>query len=110
VKKFSAVFFVIAAMAAAAQAQTPQTMQLPPGAGRDLINERCVSCHPVSTITAQRKDAMGWAVTLQQMADRGAEVSPEEMATIIEYLARTLPAQSDGRRARAGAGNARQGG
>lgn len=98
---------LVLAAAAVAQAQTPPP-RLPPGPGLDLLNERCVSCHPVSMITAQRKDATGWAFTVQQMAARGAEVSPEEMAVMIEYLAAALPPQDAPRRA--GATNTRQGG
>ena len=44
----------------------------PPGPGLDLINERCGFCH----------------TTGQGMADRGAEVSPEEIKTITSYLAK----------------------
>ena len=64
----------------------------PPGAGLDLINERCVFCHNSAQIFSQRKSAPAWAATVDQMASRGAEVSPEEMKTITDYLAKNYGA------------------
>jgi mono/diheme cytochrome c family protein len=59
----------------------------PPGPGLDLINERCGFCHTTGQVFVQRKSATGWAATVQSMADRGAELSPEEAKTITDYLA-----------------------
>ena len=63
-----------------------------PGAGLDLINERCVFCHNSAQIFSQRKSGPAWAATVDQMASRGAEVSPEEMKTITDYLAKNYGA------------------
>jgi mono/diheme cytochrome c family protein len=71
------------ALAADAPAAAP-----PPGAGLDLINERCVFCHNNAQIFSQRKTAPAWAATVEQMANRGAEVSPEEMKVIVDYLSK----------------------
>jgi mono/diheme cytochrome c family protein len=64
----------------------------PPGPALSLINERCVSCHTTDTIFSQRKSPADWSATVQLMADRGADVSPDEMATIADYLAKNFPA------------------
>jgi mono/diheme cytochrome c family protein len=64
----------------------------PPGPALSLISERCVSCHTTDTIFSQRKTAADWTATVQTMADRGADVSPDEMATIASYLAQNFPA------------------
>jgi mono/diheme cytochrome c family protein len=69
----------------------PPVATLPPGPALDLINERCSTCHTVGMISSKHKTADAWAATVQQMADRGAEISPEEMAVIVEYLAKNLP-------------------
>jgi mono/diheme cytochrome c family protein len=68
----------------------------PPGPGLELINQRCVSCHTTSTIFSQRMTPDGWAQTVQVMADRGAEVSPEEQATIAQYLAKNYAGTGKG--------------
>ena len=64
----------------------------PAGAGLDLINQRCVFCHNSAQIFSQHKTAAAWAATVDQMANRGAEVSPEEMKTIVDYLAKNYGA------------------
>lgn len=82
--------------ALALQAGAPSTAAPPPGPGLDLINQRCITCHPVSMIFSQHKTPDDWAATVQTMADRGAEVSPEETQVIAQYLAKVLPASSAG--------------
>ena len=59
----------------------------PPGPGLELINQRCVFCHNSAQIFSQHKTHDAWAATVDQMANRGAELSPEEMATVTDYLA-----------------------
>ena len=76
-------FVALGARALAADMPTP-----PPGPGLDLINERCVFCHNSAQIFTQRKTAPAWSATVEQMAARGAEVSPEEMKVITDYLAK----------------------
>jgi mono/diheme cytochrome c family protein len=91
------------AAAGAASAQTaaappatpppaPATDEPPPGPGLDLIQQKCVSCHALSMITSKRKTPDEWAATVETMAGRGAEVSPDEMDVIVKYLAKTYPA------------------
>jgi quinoprotein glucose dehydrogenase len=55
----------------------------------DLIQRSCVSCHDLATITTRRKSPDDWAATVGRMADRGAAVTPQEMQTLVDYLART---------------------
>lgn len=68
--------------------QVPATAATPPpGPGLDLINERCGFCHTIGQVFQKRRTEADWAATVQGMADRGAEVSPEEIKTITAYLA-----------------------
>lgn len=80
--------------AAPALVQTQAAAKLPPGPGLELVNSYCISCHPVSMITTQRKKAADWASTVQKMADRGTAASPEELDVIIDYLAKALPLET----------------
>lgn len=71
--------------------QAPATVAVappPPGPGLDLINERCGFCHTTGQVFQKRRSEAEWAATVQGMADRGAEVSPEEVKTITAYLAK----------------------
>jgi hypothetical protein len=58
----------------------------PPAPGLELIQRSCVSCHDIFMITSKRKTPDEWATVLDVMATRGAEVTPEEMQVIEEYL------------------------
>lgn len=62
----------------------------PPGPGLDLINQRCVFCHTAAQVFAAHKTAAEWGATVQRMADRGAELSPEEQQIIVAYLAKNF--------------------
>jgi hypothetical protein len=77
---------VLAADAPAAPAAPP------PGKGLDLINERCGFCHSTAQVFASRKTQPDWAATVQAMADRGAEVSPDEQKVIVDYLSKNYAA------------------
>jgi hypothetical protein len=62
----------------------------PAGPGLDLIKRSCVNCHDIYMITSKRKTPDEWAETMEIMAARGAEVTPEEMQVIEEYLSQNF--------------------
>jgi len=62
----------------------------PPGPGLELIQSSCVGCHDISMITSKRKTREEWSATIGLMADRGAEVTPEEMQIIEDYLSQNF--------------------
>jgi len=83
----------LAALGARALAADPPTTATPaPGPGLDLINQRCIFCHNTAQIFSQHKSPEAWSATVEQMANRGAEVSPEEMKIIVDYLAKNYGA------------------
>ena len=89
----AAAFVPLAILGARAlAADTPAPAGPPPGPGLELINQRCVFCHNTAQIFSQRKAPEVWAATVEQMANRGAEVSPEEMKVIVDYLAKNYGA------------------
>jgi mono/diheme cytochrome c family protein len=62
----------------------------PPGPGLELIQRSCIGCHDIYMITTKRKTPDEWAATVALMGDRGAEVTPEEMQVIAEYLSQNF--------------------
>jgi len=78
--------------ARALAADPPATAGPPPGPGLDLINQRCIFCHNTAQIFSQHKSPEAWSATVEQMATRGAEVSPEEIKIITDYLAKNYGA------------------
>jgi hypothetical protein len=67
-------------------AQQSAPTEPPPGPGLELIQRSCVNCHDLYTILQKRRTPAEWADTLGLMADRGAEVTPDEMKVIQDYL------------------------
>jgi mono/diheme cytochrome c family protein len=68
----------------AARAQTP--VALPQGDGRDLVAVACSQCHTLNTILVGREGATGWKRHVYNMVLRGAQLSPREADTVIQYL------------------------
>jgi len=62
----------------------------PAGPGLELIQRSCVGCHDIYMITSKRKTPDQWATTVGLMADRGAEITPDEMQIIEEYLSQNF--------------------
>ena len=61
--------------------------------GRALTADRCTVCHGLSKVTTAGRSAEAWQATVDDMIRLGAEVSPDEAAAIVAYLAQTFPAR-----------------
>ncbi|WEJ98820.1 MAG: hypothetical protein P0Y59_18020 [Candidatus Sphingomonas phytovorans] len=59
----------------------------PPGPALVVINERCSTCHSTASVFNQHRSADDWAATVQLMVDRGADLTPDDMNMVIDYLA-----------------------
>ncbi len=68
----------------------------PAGPGLELIQRSCISCHDIYMITTKRKTPQQWAEVMDLMAARGAEVTPEEMQIIEEYLSQNFSTAATG--------------
>jgi cytochrome c5 len=69
-----------------AQAADP----LPRGDGHDLVAVACSQCHFLSTIATMRDGAPGWRLYVNNMVLRGAQLTPAEVDTVVNYLALNL--------------------
>jgi hypothetical protein len=67
----------------------------PPGEGLEIIQRACINCHDIYMITTKRKTPDEWAALVSVMVDRGAEVTPEEMQIIEEYLSKNFAISPD---------------
>jgi len=72
------------------------TDEPPAGEGLELIQRSCISCHDIYMITTKRKTPQQWAEVMDLMAARGAEVTPEEMQIIEEYLSQNFSTAATG--------------
>jgi mono/diheme cytochrome c family protein len=59
----------------------------PNGDPREATARRlCGVCHPFETITTIKRTRSQWEVTVENMIGRGARGTPEEFATVIDFL------------------------
>ncbi|HEY6256317.1 MAG TPA: hypothetical protein VIY51_11050 [Xanthobacteraceae bacterium] len=71
----------------AAGAPPPVVVSLPAGAGKELVEGRCVTCHDLLRVVASRRQKADWDAIVANMVNRGATVAPEEQQRIVAYLA-----------------------
>ena len=60
---------------------------LPAGAGLDVLQRRCLSCHEADIISSQKLSLTGWTRSVDKMARWGASITPEERELLQPYLA-----------------------
>jgi len=89
---------------------------MPDGEGKGLTLAACTQCHSLNSTVQQRKTAADWERTVRDMVARGAQVQPEEIRIIADYLAKSYPpgatsinAGNRGNTGSAGGENARRG-
>ena len=82
---FVAVSIVATATGASvARAQTAQA--LPAGEGRDIVAVACTQCHTLNPLIAMRDGPVGWKRHVYNMVIRGAQLSPRDVDTVLQYL------------------------
>jgi cytochrome c5 len=75
------------ALSAAAFAQS-----LPAGDGKDEVEKICAGCHDLAPITESVGGTKAdWEMVVQSMIQMGAEIKPEQVALITNYLAQNFP-------------------
>lgn len=49
-----------------------------------------MGCHDIYMISTKHKTREEWAATVALMADRGAEITPEDAQIVVDYLAQNF--------------------
>jgi mono/diheme cytochrome c family protein len=60
--------------------------QQPAAGAREAFLKVCGGCHPVETVTGQRRGRAQWQDSINAMVARGAKGTNEELAAILDYL------------------------
>jgi mono/diheme cytochrome c family protein len=63
---------------------------LPDGDGKAIATENCQACHKLTNLTKAHKSLDDWKDTVQTMIDRGANVQPDQVDTLVQYLAKNF--------------------
>ncbi|HEY2477045.1 MAG TPA: hypothetical protein VGI19_19850 [Candidatus Cybelea sp.] len=81
------VFAAVAAAAAGTHAQTG----LPAGNGKQLVAQSCSRCHGLDRVVNSGYTHAGWANVVAMMVNAGAKLSPDQVKTVVDYLAANFP-------------------
>ena len=65
----------------------PSASIMPGGRGNIALMSSCTQCHGLNLITEKRQTREQWSTTVDQMQERGAEVTDEQAELIVDYLA-----------------------
>jgi hypothetical protein len=69
---------------------------LPDGKGKAELLRICTACHGVDTATSLRQSSDEWLSTVQEMVQRGADGSDDDLHNIVAYLSTNFgPAKTD---------------
>ena len=77
---------VVAALLAATPARAQNAPALPAGEGRDIVAVACTQCHGLAPLTAMRDGPNGWKRHVYNMVIRGAQLTPRDVDTVLQYL------------------------
>jgi cytochrome c5 len=67
--------------------------QLPPGAGSDVLKNRCVVCHEADIITSQKLSLAAWTRSIDKMVRWGSSITAAEREVLQPYLAQHFAPQ-----------------
>ena len=87
--RFCALTLLSISFAAPIYAQSPSN-SLPAGPGKDLVAVACTQCHGLRLIVALRDGPVGWRRFVDDMILRGAQLTPPEADTVIQYLSKSF--------------------
>jgi len=59
---------------------------LPSGAGKDLVESRCVMCHSLERVTVVKRQKRDWERVVANMYERWGMSAPDEVNAISAYL------------------------
>ena len=68
-------------------AEAQQSDPFPAGTGRDTIAVACTQCHRAGPIVQLRMSEEGWRRQVYNMMLRGAQIRPDEIDDVVNYLA-----------------------
>ena len=63
-----------------------KAITLPPGPGKELVEQRCVLCHDLERVVVAKRTKADWDGVVANMFDRFGVAAPDEARTISDYL------------------------
>ena len=78
--------------AAPASASTAAAPANSAAMGKAVFQDMCGTCHDLAVSTDQRKTREAWQTTVSRMVTSGAALSDDEVAQVVDYLAKNYGA------------------
>jgi cytochrome c5 len=63
-----------------------EDIELPAGAGKELVQARCSICHDIGRVVTVKRSAADWERIARNMNDRGPQASEDQLRIMIDYL------------------------
>jgi hypothetical protein len=63
---------------------------LPEGPGSKAVARVCGNCHGIEVFAAARKSPDEWDKTINQMIQRGLQITDDDYQTVLEYLGKYM--------------------
>jgi hypothetical protein len=64
--------------------------RLPDGPGKQIVETSCKDCHTFDRITMAHHSLTRWRTIVRDMQQRGADVEPGDLDTLVHYLAQNF--------------------
>ncbi len=74
------------ALGSGSGAASGDTVSLPPGDGKDMVEARCRICHDLGRVVTARRSRAEWEQITKNMMGRGPTATPEQIQTMVSYL------------------------
>lgn len=65
---------------------------MPDGPGKVETQKLCSKCHELDKSVSLKQDRAGWQRTIEKMLAAGLKATDTEVATVLDYLSRSYPA------------------
>src|SRR5579862_6480904 len=66
--------------------QKPALPNMPDGPAKEILNTACTECHDLQMVVGTGYDKQEWGLTLERMITAGANVTPDQIPMLTDYL------------------------
>src|SRR5437016_4426471 len=79
------------AVSSTLQGQTPPSVPLPEGTGKEAVQASCAQCHALTRVTGAGHTAAEWQSVVAMMVNQGAKLPKEQVPVVVSYLSKNFP-------------------
>ncbi len=84
------IYLMLIALACAPAADEKDAARLPDGPGKEAVGKICIDCHDSGNFRKARFTTEEWTDSVEDMVQRGAKGTPEEIEAVVVYLTKNF--------------------